>query len=101
MLTVFSDIQKYLVGKISDDEASFQATYNGKYGKLLLWEFPGINILWLLWFVISLVMGFFLVISSLILFPILHMILRVALTPKSDAIEGTSAIVLEKRIETK
>lgn len=84
VLIVFLDIQKYLIRKIRDDNTSFETSYDGKYGELLFWEFPSINILWLLWLLVSLIMVTLLAVSSLVMFPVLHMIVRVAFMPKSE-----------------
>lgn len=81
VLIVFIDIQHYLLGKIQDDQTRFIRNYQASHWKLFLWDFPAINILWLIWFAISLAMGLLLLVSSVVLFPVLHMFIRLSFAP--------------------
>jgi hypothetical protein len=80
IVQILVDIKDYLLNKIGDDDASFTNHFNGNVAKLIFWDFPIANLIWLLLFVVTLAMSVLLFVSILIVIPpLLHRVLREAL----------------------
>jgi hypothetical protein len=81
IVQILVDIKDYLLNKIGDDDASFANHFKGNTAKLIFWDFPIANIIWLFLFIVTLVMSILLFVSIIIVFPpLLHRVLREAIS---------------------
>ncbi|MCQ3938835.1 MAG: hypothetical protein DPW18_17585 [Chloroflexi bacterium] len=85
IVLILTDIKDFLVNKINDDNASFSDHFRGNAAKLIFWDFPIANIVWLFWFALTLTMSILLFVSIIIVFPpIIHRVAREAILSAID-----------------